>query len=72
MTEAERSPDKEDESETVESLARGVFISEAEAENWLNKWHPLLGASPRNAAATPDGARRVRQILNAIKHGGVA
>ncbi|HVZ45860.1 MAG TPA: antitoxin Xre/MbcA/ParS toxin-binding domain-containing protein [Ramlibacter sp.] len=55
----------------LEAMALGVFASESAAHAWLKKEHPLLGESPIDAASTSYGAQRVREILIAIRHGGV-
>jgi putative toxin-antitoxin system antitoxin component (TIGR02293 family) len=55
----------------LESLALDVFASAQDAHGWLKKPHPLLGESPIDAASTSYGAQRVREILTAIKYGGV-
>ena len=42
------------------------------AGTWMTKAHPLLeGRTPLDAASNEYGGVRVRQILNAIEHGGV-
>jgi uncharacterized protein (DUF2384 family) len=56
----------------LEALALQVFASEDAAHGWLKSSHPMLGESPIKAAATSCGAQRVREILTAIKYGGVA
>jgi putative toxin-antitoxin system antitoxin component (TIGR02293 family) len=55
----------------IEALALDVFSSEEAAHRWLKEPHPLLGESAVQAAATSFGAQRVREILFAIKYGGV-
>jgi putative toxin-antitoxin system antitoxin component (TIGR02293 family) len=55
----------------LEALSLDVFASEQAAHEWLKKEHPILGESPIDAASTSYGAQRVREILTAIKHGGV-
>jgi uncharacterized protein (DUF2384 family) len=52
-------------------LACSVLEGE-DAQRWFDRYHPLLGASPVEAAQTVSGAARVRELLVAIKHGGVA
>ena len=42
------------------------------AGKWMTKAHPLLGGqTPIDAASNEYGGTKVRQILNAIEHGGV-
>ena len=42
------------------------------AGTWMTKAHPLLeGRTPLDAASNEYGGVKVRQILNAIEHGGV-
>jgi uncharacterized protein (DUF2384 family) len=56
----------------LEAFALDVFATEQGAHAWLKSGHPLLGESPIDAASTSYGAQRVREILTAIKYGGVA
>jgi putative toxin-antitoxin system antitoxin component (TIGR02293 family) len=55
----------------LEGLALDVFASAKDAHGWLRKPHPMLGESPIDAASTSYGAQHVREILTAIKYGGV-
>lgn len=55
----------------LEAMSMDVFESEESALGWLKTPHPLLDESPIDAAATSYGAQRVREILTAIKYGGV-
>ncbi len=56
----------------LEALARATFAQEDAALQWLRKPHPLLaGESPLMAAATHYGVQQVKEILVAIKYGGV-
>ena len=55
----------------LEAFVLDVFASEQAAHDWLKTEHPLLGESPIDAASTSYGAQRVREILTAIKYGGV-
>lgn len=56
----------------LESWAQEAFATEEEASDWLRQPHPLLdGKAPLDCAKSSAGARRVRDILMAIKHGGV-
>ena len=59
------------------SLQRALFIHAAEVfgsegNTWMTKPHDLLGGkSPKEYATNEAGCSHVRQILNAIKLGGV-
>lgn len=56
----------------LEQMAADTFEEEDEASQWLSKPHPMLeGDSPLAAAKTSYGAQRVKDILLAIKYGGV-
>lgn len=56
----------------LEEMANDTFESEDAAHGWLRRPHPMLdGESPLEAAKTSYGARRVKEILVAITHGGV-
>ncbi|WP_382327942.1 antitoxin Xre/MbcA/ParS toxin-binding domain-containing protein [Hydrogenophaga sp. UC242_50] len=56
----------------LERLAEEAFASRADARSWLLRPHPLLeGASPLQVGKTEDGARRIQDMLVAIKYGGV-
>lgn len=55
----------------LEALALDVFATEHGAHQWLKTEHPMLGESPIAAASTSYGAQRVREILTAIRYGGV-
>jgi uncharacterized protein (DUF2384 family) len=49
-------------------LAERVLGSPAEAEDWLSAVHPLLGdRTPRAVAATAEGARQVRELLERLE-----
>jgi putative toxin-antitoxin system antitoxin component (TIGR02293 family) len=53
-------------------LAEDVFDSGGSAMGWLKRRHPMLeDETPLEAAKTSYGARRVSDILVAIKYGGV-
>ncbi len=57
----------------LDQLATDTFETEEEARQWLRRPHPLLeGDDPLSAAKTSYGAQRVRDILTAIRYGGVA
>jgi uncharacterized protein (DUF2384 family) len=54
------------------AMAQDSFNTQIDAAGWMNTPHPLLdGMSPRDAAQTQAGAKRVAEILTAIKWGGV-
>ena len=56
----------------LNNVAIDTFETEAGALEWMRKPHPMLdGESPLESAATSFGSRRVRDILVAIKYGGV-
>jgi hypothetical protein len=60
------------ESAAIEQLAAQVFESEAEAWVWLNTPHlRFSGKTPLQIVETGGGSERVREILVALKHGGV-
>ncbi|MDC8784248.1 antitoxin Xre/MbcA/ParS toxin-binding domain-containing protein [Roseateles koreensis] len=53
-------------------LASDTFESEDEASAWLRKPHPMLdGETPLETAKTSYGGERVKDILLALKYGGV-
>jgi putative toxin-antitoxin system antitoxin component (TIGR02293 family) len=56
----------------LDEIASDTFESEEAASGWLRRPHPMLeGESPLQAARTSFGAQRVKDILLAIKYGGV-
>lgn len=56
----------------LEEMATDTFETQAVALGWLRRPHPLLdGESPLQSAKTSFGTRRVKDMLVAIKHGGV-
>ena len=56
----------------LEDIANDTFESEDAALTWLRKPHPMLdGESPLESAKTSFGSRRVKDILIAIKYGGI-
>jgi putative toxin-antitoxin system antitoxin component (TIGR02293 family) len=56
----------------LDRMAGDTFETQAEASAWLRRPHPMLdGESPLEAARTGYGTQRVRDILLAIRHGGV-
>ncbi len=53
-------------------MAADTFETEDEASAWLRCPHPMLdGDSPLESAKTSFGAQRVKDILMAIRYGGV-
>lgn len=57
----------------LDKLAREAFESPEEGAEWTRRPHPMLdGETPRECANSSSGAERVKAILAAIKHGGVA
>lgn len=56
----------------LDQMACDTFESNAESSDWLRRPHPMLdGETPLEAAKTSFGAQRVKDILLAIKYGGV-
>lgn len=55
----------------LRSIAVKTFGSEPLADDWLNKFHLILGDTPIAVAKSPHGLREVEKILNAIAYGGV-
>ena len=56
----------------IQRLAEDVFESNEFSLIWLHQSHPMLdGESPLQAGETSFGAQKVRDILIAIKYGGV-
>jgi putative toxin-antitoxin system antitoxin component (TIGR02293 family) len=56
----------------LEAMATDTFESDDAAHGWLRRPHPMLeGECPLEAAKTSFGARRVKDMLVAIKYGGV-
>ena len=56
----------------LDQMACDTFESEADASHWLRQPHPMLdGATPLETAKTGYGTQRVKDILLAIKYGGV-
>lgn len=55
-----------------ELMVKAAEVFGEAAATWMTKSHALLGGStPIDAAATEYGGTKVREILNAIEHGGV-
>jgi putative toxin-antitoxin system antitoxin component (TIGR02293 family) len=56
----------------LDEMASDTFESEEDAANWLRRPHPMLdGESPLEATKTSFGAQRAKDILVAVKYGGV-
>ena len=56
----------------LNNIACDTFESDDAALGWLRRPHPMLdGESPLASARTSFGSRRVKDMLVAIKHGGV-
>ena len=56
----------------LDEMASDTFESEEDAANWLRRPHPMLdGESPLAATKTSFGAQRAKDILVAVKYGGV-
>lgn len=57
----------------LDAMARDTFETDEEAAAWLRQPHPMLdGETPLDCAKSGFGAERVKDILNAVKYGGVA
>jgi uncharacterized protein (DUF2384 family) len=55
----------------IHALAIETFGSKSKADDWLNKFHPILGSTPIATAVSPSGLIEVKKILSAISYGGV-
>lgn len=55
----------------IHALAIETFGSKTKADNWLNKFHPILGNTPIASAESASGILEVKKILNAISYGAV-
>jgi len=56
----------------LDQMAADTFETETESSGWLRKPHPMLdGETPLECAKSSYGAQRVKDILLAIKYGGV-
>jgi putative toxin-antitoxin system antitoxin component (TIGR02293 family) len=56
----------------LEAMATDTFESDDAAHGWLRRAHPMLESEcPLEAAKTSFGTRRVKDMLVAIKYGGV-
>lgn len=56
----------------IKAEAEHVFGSREAAKQWLESTNLALGGPPLILLETEAGASQVRQVLNAIAHGGVA
>jgi len=57
----------------LDRMAKDTFATDEDAAGWMRKSHPMLaGETPLEAAKTSFGAERVKEILIALKLGGVA
>jgi uncharacterized protein (DUF2384 family) len=53
-------------------MLRETFATPTDARHWWRSPHPVLGgAAPSAAARTASGAERVREVLVALRYGGV-
>lgn len=58
--------------QAIEALARDTFETHEEADAWLRRPHSMLnGETPLDSSKTVLGVKRVNDILNAVKHGGI-
>jgi|AntAceMinimDraft_12_1070368.scaffolds.fasta_scaffold17662_4 putative toxin-antitoxin system antitoxin component (TIGR02293 family) len=56
----------------LDAIAAETFETESDASEWLRRPHPMLdGETPLAAAKTSFGSQRVKDMLLAIKYGGV-
>jgi putative toxin-antitoxin system antitoxin component (TIGR02293 family) len=56
----------------LDQIAHDTFETAAEASAWLKRAHPSLdGETPLECAKSSYGAQRVKDVLLAIKYGGV-
>ena len=56
----------------IDAMARDTFETKEEAAAWLRQPHPMLdGETPLDCTKSGFGAERVKDILNAVKYGGV-
>ena len=68
----QRLPESESVLRLLDQMASDTFESDAEAFAWLRRPHPLLdGETPIEVAKNAAGAQRVKDILQAIKYGGI-
>lgn len=52
--------------------SQSVFETEADRRVWWHRSHPLLDKNtPWSASNSPEGAAKVRDLLVALKHGGL-
>lgn len=56
----------------IDRMARDVFATDEDVTGWLHKPHPMLDdQTPLVAAKTSFGAEKVKELLTAMKWGGV-
>ncbi len=56
----------------LDAMARDTFETKEEAAAWLRQPHPMLeGEMPLECAKSGFGAQRVKDMLTAVKYGGV-
>lgn len=56
----------------ITRMAEDTFETAAQADGWLKRAHPMLdGETPLDCAKSAFGAQRVKDILVAVKYGGV-
>lgn len=56
----------------LQTMADETFVSHEMAKLWLHKPHPMLdGFTPLEIAKSSHGVQRAKDILLAIKYGGV-
>lgn len=56
----------------LQCLGEDIFETTDAASAWLRRGHPLLeGEAPLDRVKSGYGTERVKEILNALKHGGV-
>jgi hypothetical protein len=59
-------------SDRVRKKAEEIFETPQAAQLWMHKPHPALeGQTPDDALKTPEGAKRVRDILVSMRRGGI-
>ncbi len=58
---------------TLFKWSRSIFQNDDDHHAWWGRIHPMLhGQTPWEAASTRQGATAVRNILVALRYGGVA
>ena len=64
-------PSSTDQFSDLLTLVRAVFVSDSEADSWLDTFNIVLGDTPRSAAQSVSGLVEVKKILSWISCGGV-